>query len=189
MPNYEELYYTAKNKYNQAVENVNYIRHTSSELQNQRNNLSRELNQKKDMLVQESNKLSVVQDAEKKCSSIISNEFSVMKTSIQKLSEEYKKVISSDMGVTDIGNIYQEDINKTDSDLNGTLHELQQAKIKLEEQISSLKKDINNCSNELNDTNRRLNSLGSSTYAQFQVGFYYAQMKEYQKKWELSLGF
>lgn len=184
MPNYEELYYTARNKYYQAIEDRNYIQRTSSELQGRRSSLQNELSQKQNTLRQSMNKLAVVQDAENKCRSIIDNEFAAMKKSIQQLSEEYKKVISSDMGVADIENIYADDISRTSSDLQRVLNELEQARRSLEDQVSSTRQEIDRCNNDISDVSRQLNNVGSAAYAQSQINTYYAQMKEYQKKWE-----
>lgn len=184
MPNYEELYYTARNKYYQAIEEKNYIQRTSSELYGRKSNLQNELSQKQNSLRKNLDKLATVQDAENKCRSIIDNEFLAMKRSIQQLSEEYKKIISSDIGVADIGNIYADDISRTNNDLQNILIELERSRKSLEEQVSSAKQDIDNCNNELSDVSRQLNNVGSVAYAQSQINTYYAQMKEYQRKWE-----
>lgn len=184
MPNYEELYYTARNKYYQAIEDRNCIQRKSSELQGKKSNLQNELSQKQNSLRKSLDKLAVVQDAENKCRSIIDNEFSTMKRSIKQLSEEYKKIISSDIGVADIESIYADDIDRTNNDLQSILSELEQSRRNLEEQVSSAKQDIDRCNNELSDISHQLNNVGSAAYAQSQINTYYAQMKEYQKKWE-----
>lgn len=184
MPNYEELYYTARNKYYQAIENRNYIQRTSSELQGRKNSLQNELLQKQNALRLCLSKLAIVQDAENKCRSIIDNEFEAMRKSIQQLSEEYKKVISSDMGVADIESIYSDDVSRTNSDLQQILSELEQARRSLEDQAASSRQDIDRCNSEISETSRQMNSLGNASYAQSQINTYYAQMKEYQRKWE-----
>ena len=93
MPNYEELYYIARNNYYQAIENRNAIRRNTSELQGRKNALTRELSEKQASLSAIRQKKSLVQDALNKCRDILNNEFSTMKVDLTRTSEEYKKIV------------------------------------------------------------------------------------------------
>ena len=184
MPNYEELYYTARNKYYQAIESRNAIQRTTSELQGRRSGLINELNQRNAHLRDSRRKLALLQDAENKCRAILNNEFETMKKHIQRTAEEYKRILSSDRGVADIQEIYSDDINSTQSDLNTVLQELERKRREMEDEVSNAQQSVDSCSGELNDVSHQLNNVGDVRYAQSQINNYYAQMKEYQRKWE-----
>lgn len=184
MPNYEECYYTARNKYYEAIETRNNIRLKTADLQSSRRRLNSELNQQKTNLRKEKNKLSIVQKAEDKCRKILDNEFEKMKNGVQKASDEYQKIIKSDSGVANIQQIYSEDINKTNNDLQTILQELGRVRQKVEEDIEAVNNAINNSKNELNNVKHELNNTGSYYDAQRQVNSYYYQMKYYQRKWQ-----
>lgn len=184
MPNYEELYYTARNKYYQAIETRNAIQRTTSELQGRRSGLINELNQRNAHLRDSKRKLALLQDAENKCRAILNNEFETMKKHIQRTAEEYKKILSSDRGVADIQEIYSDDINSTQIDLNTVLQELERKKREMEEEVSNAQQSVDICSGELNEVSHQLNNVGDVRYAQSQINNYYVQMKEYQRKWE-----
>ncbi len=184
MPNYEELYYTARNKYYQAIETRNAIQITSSQLQERKFGLINELNQRNAQLKDSRQKLALLQGAENKCREILNNEFETMKKHIQRTAEEYKRILSSDKGVADIQEIYSNDINSTQSDLNTVLQELERKRREMEEEVTAAQQSVDSCNGELNDISHQLNNVGDVRYAQSQVNSYYAQMKEYQRKWE-----
>lgn len=184
MPNYEELYYATRNKYYQAVENRNNIRRTTNELQGKRTSLINELGQKKAALAAARQKVAIVEEAENKCRSIINDQFPSMKKYVESTSAEYKKIITSDKGVADIQTIYSSDIQSTQNDLNSILSGLEQKRKALEAQATEAQQAVNNCNNQLNTVSSQLNNVGSESYAQTQVNNYYAQMKEYQRKWQ-----
>lgn len=184
MPNFEELYYTARNKYYQAIEAKNNIQRRTSELQGRKSGLISELGQRSTHLRDAKRKLALLQDAENKCRAILNDEFETMRKNIQRTAEEYKKIISSDKGVADIQEIYNEDINSTQNDLNAVLQELERKRKDAENEVAGAQQSLDQCNNELNDVSRQLSNTGSVWYAQSQVNNYFAQMKEYQRKWE-----
>ena len=184
MPNYEELYNIARTKYHQAIENKNNIQRTSSELQSRKNSLSRELSQKQEQLREAKNKLALLQETEDFCKAILNGEFETMKKSVQRTAEEYRKIISSDQGVADIQAIYAGDINSTQNDLNTILEELSRKRREIEEQVTNSQNSVDQCNNEIRNVSSQLNQVGDLGYAQRQINNYYAQMKEYQRKWE-----
>ena len=184
MPNYEELYYSARRKYYQAIDTRNSIQRRTSELQGRRSGLISELSRRNDVLRKAQRKLSLLQDAEEKCRSVLSGEFETMKKYIQGTAEEYKKIISTDKGVADIQQVYNDDVNKTRSSLNNLLQELIRKRQEAEQELTNARQSVDRCSGELNDVTRQLNSVGSASYAQSQADNYYAQMKQYQRKWE-----
>lgn len=183
MPNYEELYYITKNKYNQAIINRDTIRRNRSALQGRKNTLLHELEERRITLNSLKQKVTILQDAENKCSSIINNEFPDMKKYIQETSDEYKKIINSDNGVADIQSVYSSDIQSTQNDLNSILSDLSQKRKNLEDQVDAAQQSFDNCNNELNTVTNQLNNVGSEYDAQRQVNNYYTQMQVYKTKW------
>lgn len=187
MPNYEELYNDARNKYYQAIENKNNMQRASSELTSQRNSLINEINQKQSQLRSVKYKVLLLQNAENYCASILGNEVKTMKASIQATSDEYKKIITSDKGIADIQAVYSGDIRSTENDLNSVHGQLKSKRKNMENEAERLQKSINQCSSELNSVSSRLNNTTMNTWAaQSQVNGYYVQMKAYQKLWENS---
>ena len=184
MPNYEELYNIARNKYNQAIENRNIIRRKTNELQGRKAALTRELGEKQAALTAIQQKRTLIQDALNKCRDILSNEFPAMKGDIQRTSNEYKKIITSDKGVADLSLIYASDINMTLNNLNSINTELEGVLRTLEEEEALAQKLVTDCNNELNSVISQLNNVGSVASAQRQVDNYYAEMKVYEIKWE-----
>ena len=63
MPNYEELYYIARNNYNRAIENRDAIRRNTSELQGKKTTLTRELGEKQSAFAAIQQKKLLVQEA------------------------------------------------------------------------------------------------------------------------------
>lgn len=183
MPNYEELYYIARNNYNQAVNDLNYIRRTTNDLQTRKNNLVHELGEKRSALSGLKQKVSLLEKAEKKCNSIINDEFPDMKKYVQSTSDEYKKIIESDKGVADIQSIYSSDIQSTQNDLNNILTDLSSKRKNLEDQVDNKQQEVTNCSDQLWTVSYQLNNVGSEFYAQMRVNNYYAQMQEFYRKW------
>lgn len=184
MPNYEELYYIARNNYNRAIENRDAIRRNTSELQGKKTTLTRELGEKQSALAAIQQKKLLVQEALDKCKHIIENEFPAMKKDLQTTSDEYKKIISSDTGVADLSSIYSTDISSTDSNLDAVVTELQARIKELEGQEATAQTAVTNCSNELSTVTTQLNNVGSESSAQRQVNAYYTEMKEYELKWQ-----
>lgn len=183
MPNYEELYYIAKNKYHQALDNRDTIHRNANTLKERKKTLIYELEEKRNTLTSVKQKVTLLQNAENKCRSIINNEFSSMKKYVQNTSNEYKKIISSDEGIADIYSIYSSDIQSTQNDLNSILSDLSQKRKNLEDKVNTAQKAVNNCSNELNTVSNQLNNVESEYYAQVRANNYYAQMQEYRRKW------
>lgn len=184
MPNYEELYYIARNNYNRAIENRDAIRKNASELQGKKTTLTRELGEKQSALVAIQQKKLLVQEAFDKCKHILENEFPTMKKDLQTTSDEYKKIISSDTGVADLSSIYSTDISSTNSNLDAVITELQARIKELEGQEATAQTAVTNCSNELTSVTTQLNNVGSESSAQRQVNAYYTEMKEYELKWQ-----
>jgi len=184
MPNYEELYYIARNNYYQAIENRNAIRRNTSELQGRKNALTRELSEKQASLSAIRQKKSLVQDALNKCRDILNNEFSTMKVDLTRTSEEYKKIISSDKGVADLSTIYSSDLSSTKSGLETIISDLERALRDLEGQETSAQNEVTSCSNDLSSVTSQLSNVGDEAMAQRQINNYYTEMKEYELRWQ-----
>lgn len=183
MPNYEELYYITKNKYEQAIINRDAIRRNTVTLQERKKRLVHDLAENLRSLTALQQKVAILQEAESKCNSIINSEFPEMKRYIQEASNEYKKIINSDQGVADIQSVYSADIQSTQNDLNLILSELSQKRRELEEQVATAQSNYNGCNNELNTVTHQLNNTGNVYEAQRQVNNCYAQMQLYRSKW------
>ena len=184
MPNYEELYYTARNKYYQAVENRNQINRRTEELTGRQNSLRQALGRDMARLRDLAHKLSLVQDAERQCAQVKSNYFPPVKSIIANVSSEFKSILSSDRGVADIESIYSSDIHNTQSDLDSTAENLASVRRALESELNGVQQSVNNCNNELNSVSSQLRNVGDSRLAQAQANNYYAQMREYQRRWQ-----
>lgn len=183
MPNYEELYYIARNNYYQAIEDRNAIRRNTSELQSRKNALTRELSEKQASLSAIQQKKSLVQDALNKCRDIINNEFSVMKGDLARTSEEYKKIIFSDKGVADLALIYSTDLTSTKKGLESIVDDLERSLRELEGQETSAQNEVSRCNNELSIVTTQLSNAGDEAVAQRQINNYYTEMKEYERRW------
>ena len=61
--------------------------------------------------------------------------------------------------------------------------ELSSNRKSLETQRDSLQSSLNEKNGELNSINREINGLGSEWQAQQKANRYYAQMKEYERRW------
>lgn len=183
MPNYEELYNIARNKYNQAIEDRNAIRKNTSELQGQKNTLTRELGEKQAALVAIQQKKLLIQEALKKCQSIIEAEYPSMKRDLQSSSDEFKRIISTDKGVADLFSIYSADISSTQSNLNSILSELTGLLSNFSEQERAAQTAVTTCSNNLASVSTQLNNVGSESEAQRRINNFYTEMKEYESRW------
>lgn len=183
MPNYEELYYNARSKYYSALEEKNSIRRKTSELQGKKSTLTQTLNRKNSELSALKHKVQLVQEAENKCESVKNNEFQTMKRDIGYLSDEFKKIVSSDKGTADIQSVYSSDIQNSQNDLENILLDLKNKRKDLQDKVNTTQQEVNKCSNELSSVNRELSCVGSESYAQSRANCYYAQMKEYERKW------
>lgn len=184
MPNYEELYYIARGKYNQAVEERNRIRNNTIELQSQKNRLTSLLAEKQSALKTIQDKKSLIQDALDKCRHILDDEYPKMKKDLQMTGEEYKKIITSDIGVADLELIYSTDFQSTMNDLNSIVTELNRILKNLESQETTAQNDLNSCNSELSTVTSKLNNVGSEASAQYKIDTYYAEMKEYEIRWQ-----
>ncbi|MBD5111519.1 MAG: hypothetical protein HDT42_03155 [Ruminococcaceae bacterium] len=184
MPNYEELYYIARGKYYQAVEERNAIRRTTAELQGRKNTLSRELGEKQTALSQIQQKKALIQDALNKCRNVLNNEFPLMKNDIQCISEEYKKIITSDKGVADLLTIYSADITNTNANLNSIVSDLERILREIEGQETTAQNDFASCNSELTTVTTQLNNVGNEAAVQRQINNYFTEMKEYELRWQ-----
>lgn len=184
MPNYEELYYIARGKYNQAVEERNRIRNDTIELQSEKNRLTSLLAEKQSALKTIQDKKSLIQDALDKCQRILDDEYPNMKKDLQRTGEEYKKIITSDMGVADLESIYSTDLQSTLNDLNNIITELNRILKDLESQETTAQSELNNCNSELSTVTSRLNNVGNESSAQYWIDTYFAEMKEYEIRWQ-----
>ena len=117
MPNYEELYNIAKRKYENAISERDEIRRRSAELQGRKDVLTRELGEKQAALNSVKQKKQLVDDALRKCRSIISDEYPEMKKQLVSTGDEYKKVITSDNGAADLSSIYSADLANTKNEM------------------------------------------------------------------------
>lgn len=184
MPNYEELYYIARNKYTQAIEDRNTIIKNTSELQGRKKTITDELGEKQNALKAVQQKKKLVQDALDKGKDILNNEFTAMKEDLMCTSEEYKKNITSDKGVADLSAIYSSDITDTKRDLELIIFELDKNLGELEEQETDAKNAVKQCNEELASVSTQLSNVGSESSAQRQINNYYAEMKEYEIRWQ-----
>ncbi len=184
MPNYEEMYYIARGKYNQAIEDRNAIRRNTSELQGRKTTLTRELGEKQATLTEVKQKKSLVQDALNKCNDILSNDFPTMKSDLLYTSDEYKKIITSDKGVADISTIYLSDITSTQNNLEEIISDLEKSLRELEDQENSAQNAAIQCNTELTSVSSQLNNVGNEAAVQRQINNYYAEMKEYEIRWQ-----
>lgn len=184
MPNYEELYYIARNKYNQAVEERNRIRNDTIKLQSEKNRLTNLLAEKQSALKAIQDKKGLIQDALDKCRHILDEEYPNMKKDLQMTGEEYKKIITSDMGVADLESIYSTDFQSTMNDLNNIVTELNRILKNLESQETTAQNELNSCNYELSTVTCKLNNVGSEASAQYKIDTYYAEMKEYEIRWQ-----
>ncbi len=184
MPNYEELYYIARNKYNQAVEERNRIRNNTIELQSEKNRLTNLLAEKQSAFKAIQDKKGLIQDALDKCRHILDEEYPNMKKDLQMTGEEYKKIITSDMGVADLESIYATDLQSTLNDLNNIVTELNRILKNLESQEATAQNELNNCNSELSTVTSKLNNVGSEASAQYRIDTYYTEMKEYEARWQ-----
>lgn len=182
MANYEELYNTARIRYNQSVESLNNTIRSRNELVGQRNSIVNNLNNKIGDLNNINYNIWIVQNAENKCRSIIDNDFPKVKSSISKTSEEYSKIFSSDRGVANIENIYSSDLTNTRNDLNSVLTDLAQKRRKLESQKESIERDVNSYNNQLNSVNRQLVNTNID-YLRRVTDCYFTQMSDYRRRW------
>jgi len=183
MPNYEELYYIARNKYNQAVEDRNSLRKNIAELQGRKDTLNRELGEKQATLLAVQQKKVLIQEALKKCDKIIENEYPAMKRDLQSTSDEYKKIIISDKGVADLFSIYSGDIESTYSNLESVSSEFKRFLNDFEQQEKNAQAAVTNCANELNNVKNSLNNAGNESQIQRQINNYFTEMKEYESRW------
>ena len=181
--NYEEMYYSARRSYRNALEEKSSIQRKSSQLQSRKSYVLKEIAGKKSELSKVNGKIQLLQDAESKCSAIFRDDFPTMKKSVQTLSSELKKIISSDSGVADLASVYASDLQSTQTDLGTILMELSSNRKSLETQRDSLQSSLNEKNGELNGINREINGLGSEWQAQQKANRYYAQMKEYERRW------
>lgn len=184
MPNYEELYYTARSNYYRAVENRNQINRRTEELTGRKNSLTQALQRDMARLRDLQHKLSLVQDAERKCVEVTNNHFPPVKSGIQSISEEFRKILASDRGVADINAIYASDLQATQSDLGVVASDLARVRRMIEEELNGVQGSVNNTSNELNAVSSQLRNVGDSRVEQIRANNYYAQMREYQRRWQ-----
>jgi len=183
MPNYEELYYIARNKYYQAIEERNAVQRKTAELQAQKSVLSQGLSEKQANLSAIQGKKAVVQDVLDTCSGILNNEFPAMNKDLLSTSDEYKKIVTSDSGVADLATIYASDIAGTKNGLEAAKSEIQHALKVLEEQMEAVQKEIATCNSELESVSAQLRTVGNVNAIQWRINNYYAEMKEYEQRW------
>ena len=183
MPNYEEMYYIARNHYYEAIEERNAIRRRTSELQAQKATLTRQLGEKQEALTKVQEKKALVQDSLNKSKDVLDNEFPAMKSDLLLTGEEYKKIITSDQGVADLSTIYADDLANTKSELESIISDHERALRNLEEQETAAQNAVTSCSNELNSVTSQLNNVGSESAAQRKINNYYTEMMEYKNKW------
>lgn len=184
MPNYEELYYNARSQYSRAVEDRNQINRRTQELSGMRNSLQQALSRDVARLRELQRKLALVQDAERKCAEIINSHFPPVKRGIVAVSEEFQKILASDRGVADISAIYASDLQDTQTDLGTIASDLGRVRRMLEEQLNGVQQSVNHNSSELESVDAQLRNVGDSRAAQARANNYYAQMREYQRRWQ-----
>jgi chromosome segregation ATPase len=184
MPSYEELYYIARNKYEQAIEDKNAIQQKTNQLEGEKSSLTRELAEKKTALADVQKKITLIQDALDKGKCTLDDEFASMKSDIQTTSEEYKKIITASIGVADLQSIYASDIQSTLNNLNSIISELSNQLQTLQEQENTAQKAVNDCDTNLQNVTSQLNNVGDVSAAQRSINNYYAEMKEYEVRWQ-----
>ena len=75
MANYEELYYSARNKYNRAIDNRDSSYRRARDLENQRTNLNNQLSENISQLNNIREKKSKLQDALNKSREVLNNQY------------------------------------------------------------------------------------------------------------------
>lgn len=186
MPNYEELYYIAKKNYSQAVEERDSLRRTISGLQQESNNLRRELVQKQDYLKIVQQKKDSVQSALDKCQSIISEEFETMQKNLISAGDEYMKFISADSQVANLSDIYSEDLRLTKTALENTKDTLQKQIKKLLFDESEASQAVFDSESKLANIRNKIRNCDTSA-ANNRINYYYSEMKTYERKWQEQL--
>lgn len=183
MPNYEELYNDAKNKYNQAVSEKSSIRTKSGQLQTQKVELERQLSQKRTALSNIQKKQAAVDAVITKVNKIQSEQFPAMKKGLKNASEAYADVLSADSGVANLLNIYDTDITATNNNLNQIHTEMTRILNALNAEEKTAKNEVKKYNDDLNNVKKQINGLGSEAAAQIKIDFYYTEMKTYEVKW------
>lgn len=183
MPDYEELYNDAKQKYFNAIDERDTLRKNKKNLEQQQSQLSKELNQKQNNLNNAQGKKKLIKEALDKCKNILENEFKEVKNNIGSASKEYLKIISADTKVADINSIYDSDFKKTENALSNIKTDLNSKLKTLETEEQKANKEVSDCQNKLNSVNTSLKNVGDEWYANRKVDSCYTQMKTYEQKW------
>lgn len=187
MPNYEELYYAARNKFNSAVNSRNEARKKKNAWTSQKNAKYRELATHKASLLKNAGKKALLESAAKKCASILASDgpFLQMKTNLGRARDEYIAILESDEGVADIYAIYEDDINRTEGDLDKIHQEIQSKLNACIDQETYLNSTITKTEDAISTlTSNVKKAEADEAYAQRQVNTYYTTMQEYKRKWE-----
>lgn len=182
MEDYEESYYQAKRKYNQAVEQMNNNSRMRTELNQSKKELLNERGQKEESLRKTKQNIILLKDAEDRCRQILDSEFQNMKNSINTVSMEYRRILNSDTGVADISEIYSSDITATYNDLNNILEELSNRRAAFEDTANTQQNELNNCNGRIDDVERQLNNLEDYNQLRRQAQRYENEMYEYKRK-------
>lgn len=183
MPNYEELYNIAKQKYNNAVSSKNALQSKLNSLNNQKNSLLLSLETKKDNLLKIQEKKAKVVCVLSKVDSILDKEYSVMKSRVELAGSDYIEVINVGVGnVANLSGIYDSDFTSTKTNLDSIRSEFQSIKNTLDTQEQEAQTAVNNCKSEIDSVNSQINNAGSISTAQWYVNMYYSEMKEYERR-------
>ncbi|MBQ2604963.1 MAG: hypothetical protein VZR27_05225 [Acutalibacteraceae bacterium] len=184
MANYEELYYSARNKYNRAIDNRDSSYRRARDLENQRTNLNNQLSENISQLNNIREKKSKLQDALNKSREVLNNQYYEMQKAMTDAGGEYRKSFHSDMGTADLAEIYRNDFSATKNDLETTISTLQTAVNNAEQNESQANNSVNNCRNNIYNVEAQLRTANSDADAyQRMANSYYVEMKQYEAKW------
>ena len=165
MANYEELYYSARNKYNRAIDNRDSSVRRSRELESQKSQLNNQLSENISLLNNIREKKSKLQDALKKSRSVLNDQFYAMQRAIIDAGSQYRGSFQSDMGTADLAAIYESDFSATKNELETAVSTLETAISNIEEKETQADTSVNNCKNDISSVEsqiRTANSVGSS---------------------------
>ena len=184
MANYEELYYSARNKYNRAIDNRDSSVRRSRELESQKSQLNNQLSENISLLNNIREKKSKLQDALNKSRSVLNDQFYAMQRAIIDAGSQYRGSFQSDMGTADLAAIYESDFSATKNELETAVSTLETAISNIEEKETQADTSVNNCKNDISSVEAQIRTANNDADSyQCMANSYYAEMKQYETKW------
>jgi chromosome segregation ATPase len=185
MPDYESLYYSAKNHYDDALDYRYTLQNEISDLENSKRSYENDLDNKQDQLTALKNKKSLIKDALKNAKQIESDEFSDMKSSIKTAGSAYKTFVVTDSTAADLESIYSSDVTTSKSNLDTVITNFEKYNKDYDDKIDDKKREIKQCKENLSNVKSKLRSKYSDQASNNRsIDYYYAEMQHYKKKWQ-----